>query len=246
MKLNIAICGKTAEDITTLENLLTDYRKARALDLEIFFFTGSADLISSYTDSAAFDIVFFFADDSGISTIDIANLVRSAYSRHMFIIFISSKFEYIKKGFSVHPFSYLLKPYNEADLYSTLDRILTEICNSNVRFSIKATDDRLINININSLLYIETVTGKRSVIKFHLQENKVTAAGQLKDWKSKLEKYQFFSCYRGILVNLLHIQSFDKHGILLDNGETLPLSRASEQQLSSNYYNITVPKQPGA
>ena len=53
-----------------------------------------------------------------------------------------------------------------------------------------------------------------------------------------LNDYRFLTCARGIVVNLAHVQDILKDGFLMDNGDTVPISRRLYPSVKDTYIDF--------
>lgn len=61
--------------------------------------------------------------------------------------------------------------------------------------------------------------------------------GIISFWTQELKEYNFFLCYRGILVNLAAIQHLSGRQVILKNEEHLPISRNYYKKIREQYLN---------
>ena len=123
MKLKIALVDDVESDLLLLETDLMCAAKGRH---QITFLKyKSGDLLLS-DDITNFDIIFLDICMDGLNGIDTAIQIRKKMPATP-IIFVTSSAEYVWNSFSVHPFDYLLKPYEDTrviKLFSDLMKIL--------------------------------------------------------------------------------------------------------------------------
>jgi DNA-binding LytR/AlgR family response regulator len=240
LKLNIAICDDDKIDIERLTNILESYYIARDIDLTIDTFTTGKELFNSYKNVNDYQILLLDVEMPSMDGIQIAEVVRSTIDKHVIIVFISNYPQYMQDSFRVHPFYYITKPITMNSIYELMDNIVTEITDSHIIYSLISTEKGDITINIRDVLYIEVINSKTGILNFHFKDKIITTKGTLSYWKEELQHYNFYQCYRSILLNLTHIHYFKKHSITLDNGEELPIGRSSEKELKDLYLNHAV------
>lgn len=240
MKLNIAICDDDEKDIEKLRDFLTSYYIARDTDLKIDSFTSGEDLFKSYTRANDYQILLLDVEMPSMNGLEVADMVRTNIDKHTIIVFISSYPKYMQDSFRVHPFYYLTKPVSLENIYDLMDNIVAEINDSHIIFSLIGTDEKSTTINIRDVLYIETENSKNGILNFHFKDSNIITKGTLSHWYNQLKDYNFYQCYKSILLNMVHIHYFNKHSVTLDNGEELPLGRKSEKELRELYLNRAV------
>jgi len=87
-------------------------------------------------------------------------------------------------------------------------------------------------INVDQILYCKS---DNNYTWFHLKnEEKVLSSKTLKTYEEMLPSNVFFRSHQSYLVNLLHLQTFDKKSncIILTNGVQLPVSLRKKTELN--------------
>lgn len=140
----------------------------------------------------------------------------------------------------VHPFYYIMKPFTSEDIFQLMDNIIKEIESSRIIYSLISTEQGDVTINIRDVLYIEASDSRNRILSFHFSDYVLTTKGTIVHWQEQLAKYNFYQCCWGILLNLRHIHYFNKGSIVLDNGESVPVSRKREKELKTLFLNTTV------
>ena len=74
---------------------------------------------------------------------------------------------------------------------------------------------------LEQILYLEVLDRK---IYLHTSEETVPFYGKLEDLEPALPG-TFFRCHRSYIVNLRHVQYYNKNEIRLDNEDRIPLSK---------------------
>lgn len=240
LNLKIAICDDDKFELDKLHSILTNYTIARDTNLQIDTFTSARDLLTTYKQSNDYQILFLDIEMPNISGMKAAEMIRTTIDRHVIIVFISNYPQYMQDSFKVHPFHYLTKPVSLQTIYQLLDDIIVEINEDQLLYTLISTDEKMETINIKDILYIEVTDGKKGILCFHFANRSVSIKGTLATWYDKLKDYNFYQCFRGILVNLLYIHYFDKHTLILNNGAKIPLNRSSEKKLRDMYLNQIV------
>lgn len=240
MKLNIAICDDDKSDISRLTHILESYYIAKDVDLKIDTFISGKALFEIYRKAGDYQVLLLDVEMPVLNGLRIAEIIRTTIDKHVIIVFISSYPQYMQDSFRVHPFHYITKPITMEHIYDLMDNIIKEIADSHIIYSLISTNEGDITINIKDVLYIEVTDGKAGILSFHFCDKCVSTKGTLSYWKEELKDYNFYQCYRSILLNLSHIHYFEKHSIILDNGNRIPVGRSSEKELRDLYLNHAV------
>lgn len=108
MALPIAIVEDQTPDAQRLEELLQQQLPAA----ECTWFACGDDFLRAASEPGLYAVVFLDICMAGTNGIETARRLRQA-DPEVLIVFVTSSPEYVWDAFPVHPFDYLLKPYQE-------------------------------------------------------------------------------------------------------------------------------------
>lgn len=241
MKINIAICDDEDNILTHTTSLIDTYQFQHLdANLSVDCYSSGEALLENYTQPRQYHIVLLDIEMSGLNGIETARKIRNEIDRNAIIVFISSYPEYMQESFSVHPYYFLQKPATQENMDQLLDEITDELSNSAQMYTLIDTNDIQHIIYLKDILYIHTCNAQKELLSFHLADMELHTKGQLAEWEAKLQDYHYISCYRGYLVNLAHIHYVKKDQLILDNKESLPLSRAKRKLINQLFLNQIV------
>ncbi|MCM3364415.1 LytR/AlgR family response regulator transcription factor [Niallia sp. Sow4_A1] len=191
------------------------------------------------------DIVFVdieLAEDNGLT---LAKQLQT-FDPSPIVVFATAYDEYALQAFELNALDYVLKPFDEARIQKTLDKIkqLQSLGNKDLSTNpyIKndrnekipiLVDDRIILLNYDEILYIESFE-KKCLIKTSVQEFKVNDT--LVVMEKKLNKAPFLRVHRSYLVNLDHIAEIDPwfnstYNLIMKDNSKVPVSRTYVKEL---------------
>ena len=108
MALPIAIVEDQTPDAQRLEELL----QQQLPEAECTWFACGDDFLRAAAEPGLYAVVFLDICMAGTNGIETARRLRQA-DPEVLIVFVTSSPEYVWDAFPVHPFDYLLKPYQE-------------------------------------------------------------------------------------------------------------------------------------
>lgn len=154
------------------------------------------------------------------------------------IIFVTSSREYAVEAFEVTAADYIIKPVTTKKLEEALQR--TRFFPTKKKYLHIMVAYSELRILIDDILYLETV-GRKT--RLHVKNGAIVDSGitltriseQLRD------EPQFFSCYRGIMVNADYVQSLDEKGVTL-SGQHLPISIKRFGEIRGCYHEYLIRK----
>lgn len=204
-----------------------------------------ADAMSAYQflQNESIDLVFLDIEMPDFSGIELVQHLQSPPA----IIFITSKEEYAIEtfGFIETVVDYLLKPVTLPRLLQAVNRYQERsIPSSSVLKTTKVqagetpkkgkldhlfvkTDRKYVRIDLNELLYVETV-GDYSIFK--TEERQYTVHATLKSVKERLSAPNFLKVHRSFIVNLDKIKDIEDSNLLIGD-KVIPVSRNHRARL---------------
>ena len=193
---------------------------------EIATYTNSDMLLCDITDDRFFfDLILLDIEMPGSTGMEIAEKVKP-FLPQVKIIFITSHIEYAIDAYELSIFRYVPKNDVEKKLPAAVADAVRLIGLEEGKTYIIQTNSRLEKIPYKEIYYIER-DGKNAAI---------TAAGgvsrvrkSLQQVYEELDSEEFIYIDRGCIVNMIHIMQIREGMAVLQNGLSLPVSRAHLQ-----------------
>lgn len=120
------------------------------------------------------------------------------------IVFITAYSEYAIEAFEVAAFDYILKPYSEERIISTLQKL--ESCKSAKCRNDKLTlwkNDKLFVIDFDDILYCEA---HEHEVHVYTKDDEFKVSSSISEFHNKLPQDRFFRCHRSYIVNINKIK----------------------------------------
>lgn len=203
--------------------------------IEIVGVCESATEALEYLQKNDVDLLFLDVEMPSISGVD---LVRSLDNLPL-IIFITAKREYAADAFEFRELvvDYITKPV-------TLPRLLKSVQRAQQQFSqplqstpdspgqqrdyiFIRTDGKLVRIDLDKLLYLETVG---DYVLFKTDEKQYLVHSTLKSMDGKIDNANFMKVHRSYIINLSKIVDVQDGSVLIAK-KIIPVSRANRQTL---------------
>ena len=174
-------------------------------------------------DEKCYDIVFLDIQMDGMNGIEAARALRQK-TEDTVLIFITGVKEYVFDAFDVAAFHYLIKPIEENKFRTVYDRAVLEAGkkkqHSMGQLFVK-TRSRNVTLEQSDILYIESRAKK---VEIHTRNDIVEAYAGIGELEKQLTE-NFYRCHRGYLVNMAFISEYSSDSIVLNNGETIFLTK---------------------
>ena len=222
--MRIAVCDDLREERARLIAMLREYCAAVGLSAEYAEYDSGEALLTACT-PGAFSIVFMDIYMERMSGLETARLLKAA-DPDCAVVFTTTSREHGSDAFDVEAFHYLVKPFSKEKLFAVMDKWYNALCA--VR-TVSLKCGRIVHeILLNDILYID-VMGRVSAV--HTPTGTRNISMPLSAVEALLPPEDFARPIRYCLVALGHIKLIRDDDILLDNGETLPLTRREKENL---------------
>ncbi len=168
-----------------------------------------------------FDIIFLDIIMDGLDGMRAAQIFRKKAFENI-LIFISSSREYVFDAYEVEAFQYLLKPIDEKKLHRVLQKAVLKIQSQVQEFMIVSRERQMRKIYLNDIYYFE-IRGR--MIDIHGAGSVFTYYQQIGVLQDHLKGKGFFRCHKSFLVNLRHVDAYNRQEVILDNGERIVIAK---------------------
>lgn len=183
--------------------------------------------------------IILASDKTGI---DLGKHIRDNYNIPFIFVTSNSDRATVENAKTVKPNGYLVKPFEQQDLYTSI-----EIALSNFDYSGKSggngapasTDDKVVS---NSVLHdsifvkkqhlyyriqfgdIQYIKADNVYLEVHTIDKKFLVRSPLKDYLEKLPKNKFYRAHKSYIVNVDHIDAINSKDIMINN-TLIPISK---------------------
>lgn len=207
-------------------------------------------LKNNHVDLVLIDIILA-SDKTGI---DLGKHIRDAYNIPFIFVTSNSDKATVENAKTVKPDGYLVKPFEQQDLYTSI-----EIALSNFNYSRKA-DSKEIGTDTNGdgdsflsnsvlkdsifvkkqhLYYriqfgdIQFIKADNVYLEVNTVDKKFLVRSPLKDYLEKLPKHKFYRAHKSYIVNVDHIDAINSKDIMINN-TLIPISKDFKEFIISS------------
>lgn len=220
----IAVCDDDAQMRAFIKKAV---EKAQ-ISCQIEEYEDGGKLVSGYKE---YDILILDIDMPVLNGIDTAYAIRR-FDKRVKIIYVTGYADYMQKSFSVHPFSFLVKPVSEPELIRQLKEAVSYEAKPRkeelLRFH---TEDGIEEFEVPDIYYMEYQSRK---IRLSTKRGDYIIKGRITDLAQSMEPYGFACPHKSFSVNLYYVKSIKGYDIYMLNGDMIPLS----QKRSSRFRNV--------
>ena len=182
--------------------------------------------------------IILASDKTGI---DLGKHIRDNYNIPFIFVTSNSDRATVENAKTVKPNGYLVKPFEQQDLYTSI-----EIALSNFDYSGKSetdapasSDDKVVSNSVlrdsifvkkQHLYYriqfgdIQYIKADNVYLEVHTIDKKFLVRSPLKDYLEKLPKNKFYRAHKSYIVNVDHIDAINSKDIMINN-KLIPISK---------------------
>ena len=178
--------------------------------------------------------------DGQLDGINLAKKVREEYYTPFIFITANSDHATVQRAKDVRPYAYLIKPFNERDLYSTIEIALSAF-NFETQREEKTVKDRpafddfifikehklFHKVMLNEILHIES---ENVYLNVFTEKRTYLVRSKLNDFIGSFTNPDFFRVHRSHAINIKHLQSVNSLSVTV-GGREIPLQNAYKQDL---------------
>lgn len=222
--MKIAVCEDEIKQQEHLKELLAAWKKQTGGCLDVDFFTSGEPFLTSWQSGVRYDMVFLDIHMAGMDGMKTALRIRQL-DEQLLIVFLTSRMEYVLKGYEVNAWRYLLKPVHPSEFFLCLNKA-KELSDREQNYFVIFTNNRYIKVVYEDITYIESFG---HYIEINTTEKSFQTRIGISQMEERLPEY-FFRCHRSYLINTKRITELRDQQVLIGE-KVLPLSGKRRQEL---------------
>ena len=216
--LSIAVCDDEVIECCNMAKRIKEIMEEMKIPCIIRQFPSGGELLQALE---SFDIVFLDIIMQDLDGMKTAQIFRKKATDKI-LIFVSSSREYVFEAYDVEAFQYLLKPVGDRKLKSVLQKAVLKTGSCSQEFIIVSRERQKKKLFLDDIYYFEI---KGRIVDVHGLEGIFTYYGQIGELEDKLQDKGFFRCHKSYLVNLKHVDGYNRQDVILENGERIVIAK---------------------
>ena len=170
------------------------------------------------------DLFFLDINMPEITGLSLAKIIHKKTQ----IIFTTAYRDYAIDGFNLNVADYLLKPISFDRFLQAVQKVsVSEITENNNDFMFVRADRKMVKIDFNSILYIESLS---DYLKIFTTEKTIVIRETISSLEEKLPSKKFIRIHRSFIVSFRNITSYTNEFIEI-NQKALPISRSYKESV---------------
>ena len=233
----IAICDDLPAERATLARIVQSYAKEHGISVRLCLFSSGESLLAALQRPEPIHLVFLDIYMPGLSGMETARRIRAAGSE-VSIIFATTSQDHGVDSFEVRASDYLVKPFQEENVWASLDWYFSHIPEYLRPLSVYSEGEWR-QIPLSAICYID-VYGHQC--RIHTQSGVITARRGLDDLEAAIDSQDFLRCHRSFLVNLNHVEGIESSDFRMKDQTLVPISSANTSQIRRQFIDWTFMK----
>lgn len=229
--MRIAVCD---DDLVFMQSLAKRLDALSKGELLVNTFSNASDLIRVMTSGRKLDAVFLDIEMPGLNGLDAARKLREL-GGELSIVFLTSHTELAMEGYEVDALRFLSKDCSDKKLIQALEAIEREL-GAKPNVVIKQKGEEYV-IAPQKIILAEA---DNNTVNFRLEDDTISARMKLTEALQMLNEASgdFVKVHRCTIVNLRHVMKYTAKEILLDNGETVPMSKSCAAEFKAAMFDF--------
>ena len=218
--MHVAIVEDNNSEAKILEEYLTHFSKENGTEINCTRFQDGKEFLDGYRHK--WDLILLDIEMPVMNGMEAARKIRQI-DTEVVIIFITQMAQYAIEGYSVNALDYVLKPINYTMFAMKMRRVLHELGTKQTEFLVLQKKTEIYKLPLKEIQYIE-VYGHTIVYHTVEADISITSSRTIKQTEAELSGKGFSRCHQCFLVNLYHVNKYDKEEVWVGN-KRIPVSR---------------------
>ena len=229
--MRIAICEDNREHAEILQGMVERWAAQENMKIDIGYYQSAEQFLFMMKDEVRYDLVFLDIQMGKMNGLQLAKRIRKE-DKTIVLIFTTGSKDYAVKGYEVSALRYLVKPLQQKEVDDALTKVNRMLEQSKKEAVIVSSNSQARRIYKNDIWYVEV---DDHYIVIHTKEEVIRFKAKMKEFEQHFPEPQFCKCHRSYIVNLHFVTKISKDGVLVENGEVLPISRSRWTDLNRCY-----------
>lgn len=201
--IKFALCDDNSKLLFKQKEMLESIFLKKDYDAKVVFTCNDPKSLLNFIKNNDINVLFLDIDlNSSSNGIDLAKEIRKN-NKSVYIVFVTAHFEYIVSSFECKTFDFIQKPFTQAKLEKTVERLFDDFKSNTFDFIKLNSNSRIINQQVVN--YIQK-DGMKTI--YNLDSGTISSYGSFKDLSCELPK-NFVRCHKSFIVNINNISNID-------------------------------------
>lgn len=230
--MRIAICDDQPTQVQLMKHYVDNWAKAKQIEAGCFGFSSAEEYLLN-SEEQQFDLLFLDIQMGSMNGIELARSLRR-HNERLAIVFVTGLREHVFEGFEVQALHYLVKPIKESDCHKCLDLALARLEEGHERMLLINHEGEMHKLPTGGIIYIEAMA---HYVQFLTKDGTYRSKMNISNLEEELADAGFYRCHRSYLVNMKYVARIGQTDVILDDGQSIPVSRQKRDGLNQAFIN---------
>ncbi|MEK4881706.1 MULTISPECIES: LytR/AlgR family response regulator transcription factor [Paenibacillus] len=235
--IRIAVCDDDFPTTELIERLILETQRNFTRKIEVSIFYSGESFTKAIQEACTFDIIFMDIEMAGMDGIKAGYVLRGNDENDLVqLIYVSSHDEYHLQLFDVQPSGFIKKPIDseifKQKLISTIEKVIRKLQQGKKNFLSLQQKGKEILIPYRNIIYLES--NRRRIILYSCNDQ-LGYYSTLNEEEQRLPVSDFVRIHQSYIVNFYFIKEISNQGVILLNGEALPISAKYSADFKKKY-----------
>ncbi len=216
--LSIAVCDDELLECLHIAARIRDLAKELQFSCTVEHFCSGRELLRALD---RFDLIFLDILMDEMDGMETARRCREL-SFDKLLVFLTSSRRYVFDAYDVEAFHYLVKPVEDEKLKNVLRRAAWKARGVSQDHIVVSWERKRRKLFLDHILYFE-IRGRQ--VEAHGEDESFTYYERIGVLEEQLKEKGFFRCHKSYLLNLRHVDMYDRQEAVLDNGERIVIAK---------------------
>lgn len=226
--MKLLICDNEEECVKDVDRHVRQFLFEHGTEAEICMCYSSNEAMENID---YYDIAFLDVEMDGENGLYIGKQLQEI-NPQIVLIYITAYDHYLDDALDLGTTRFFKKPINSQRFYKGLERAISKLDNTEIKFYLQSNDNGTETIKISDIIYVEIIGRKTKIVS----KNKSLYSNEnIKSWKDKLSKSYFISPHNSFIVNTNYITYFQKDHIILDGKYYVPIAYKKRSEFKRKF-----------
>lgn len=226
--INVSICDDSEYDIKQIQHELEKYSLKKRLQLTINAYSKPESLIYELEDRKISDIFILDVSMPGKDGFQLADEIRK-YTSTSVILFLTSHEDMATRGYKSKALRYIIKMNLSRDIEEAMDCAVKELLKMNENTVMLHRYSDYWRIPYSEIISVTRIS--RQLVIETSSHGELTDNRGITEFFEALNDSRFLFIDRSCFVNIDYISQISGYSLKLTNGQVLPISRRSLQNV---------------
>lgn len=233
--IRIAICDDEIGTCSEIENMILNYARLQALQIDTEVFYSGEALFKAIEDKDDYELVFLDIQLLQLDGVEVGKRIREQLGNEKIsIVYISSKETYAMSLFQIRPLDFLIKPITQKSVNETVGKYirLNNLRKKDFFFHIGKSIQRLCLDEI----YYFACNGKK--IEIYTAAGVTAFYGTMQEVVKQVEGKGFWTIHKSYIVNSSYVSVYQYDAVQMTDGTVLPISQKYRKLMKSRLTDL--------